>query len=205
MTTGFSLVLYSRLHLLKPSVMTLRVVLACIIIDAFLFHSPTFIITSVADVHLTPLLYKVYKVVSFMEVAFSVQEVVIAALYIYLFVQFTKDSMREPGTKAALRLLIVAECMVVSTDIVLCILLYMKLYLPRVMIQSWVVVAKLQIEFVILNSLQKFSQRHANSFELGAWERHEGDLETPGFITTPPSDINVVGPTLGVTLDQKKM
>lgn len=203
MVAGFSLVLYSRLHLLNPSVTTLRIVLICIISDAILFHGAVVITTMIGNVHLTPLLYKTYKIVSFMEVVSSAQETAIATLYIYLFVRFTKDSIREPGTRMALRLLIVAECVVISTDIVLCVLLYLKLYLPRMMIQSWISVMKLQIEFVMLNSLMKFSQRRANRLELGTWQRHEENLEAPDFVTTPANVRELEVPISSATPDQK--
>ena len=74
--------------------------------------------------------------------------------------------------------------MVLSTDILLCILLYLKYYLPRQMIQTWIALLKLQVEFVILNSLQKFSQRHANRVDLPVW-RDDNDAGLPEFITMP--------------------
>ena len=114
----------------------------------------------------------------------QVQEAALATLYIYLFIQFTKDSINERTTRKALVLLLVAEFMVLSTDILLCILLYLKYYLPRQMIQTWIALLKLQVEFVILNSLQKFSQRHANRVDLPVW-RDDNDAGLPEFITMP--------------------
>lgn len=43
------------------------------------------------------------------------------------------------------------------------------------MIQTWVSVVKLQIEFVILEQLLKFSRRHAG----------RTDVEVPEFVTVP--------------------
>jgi hypothetical protein len=51
MVKDLSFVLYSRLHLLKPSKTTLRVVLALIIVDAFLFHGPVIISTIFGNVY----------------------------------------------------------------------------------------------------------------------------------------------------------
>ena len=72
MTTGFAFVLYSRLHLLDPSKRLLRIVLVCIMIDAFLFHGPVFVVTNIASVHLTQTIYNVYKIVTYTEIGLSV-------------------------------------------------------------------------------------------------------------------------------------
>lgn len=103
------------------------------------------------------------------------QEAALATLYIYLFIQFTRDSLHDPATRKALVLLLAAEFMVLTTDVLLCILLYLKYYLPRQMIQTWVSVVKLQIEFVILEQLMKFSRRHAGRMDVGV----------PEFVTVP--------------------
>jgi hypothetical protein len=162
MVTGFSFVLYSRLHLLQPSKLLLKIVLYCIIIDAWLFHAPVFIATIYGNVEVAKASVKVFTVLSSMEIAFSVQETVLASLYIYLFLKFTADSRHEPETKRTLYLLIAAEIMVLSTDIVLNVLLYTKIYLPRAMLQSFMSMLKLKIEFIVLNALIKFANAKSN-------------------------------------------
>lgn len=197
MVTGFALVLYSRLHLLKPSKLLLRIAMICIIADAILFHGSIVVITTMFNVSPSPLLVRIYRCVAYTELAFSVQEAVIAALYIYLFAEFTKDSIREASTRKALLLLVLAECVVLSTDIVLCVLLYLKYYLPRQMLQTWCSILKLQIEFLILNWLQKFSQLRANRLDLGSWQRGDYNLDASDFITAPfdgrESQVQVAG------------
>lgn len=162
MVTGFSFVLYSRLHLLQPSKLLLRVVLWVIIVDAVLFHAPVFIATIYGNVNVAKANFKVLKILFSMEIVFSVQETAIASLYIYLFLQFTADSRHEPETKRTLYLLIAAECMVLSTDIVLNVLLYTKIYIPRAMLQSFMSMLKLKIEFIVLNALVKYAHAKAN-------------------------------------------
>jgi hypothetical protein len=175
MVTGFSFVLYSRLHLLNPSKTTLRVILAFIIVDAVLFHGPVIISTIVGNVHFTETASRVFDVASFTEIAFSVQETVLAGLYIYFFLNFTRDSRAEPETIKTLRLLVCAECVVLSVDVVLNVLLYEKLYLPRAMIQAFSSMLKLKIEFIVLNSLVDFSQSRSSQVALQSWHsRDEG-------------------------------
>lgn len=151
MVTGFSVVLHSRLHLMQPSPILLRIVLACIVLNVFLFHVPVIVITIHGNAHFTPLIYKIYSILSWTEVVFSVQETMTATINVMPFFHFTKGSARNHGTTKALRLLVAAEGVVLIADIVLTVLLYTKYYLPRMMIQPWVSVEKLQIEFVILN------------------------------------------------------
>jgi hypothetical protein len=158
MVTGFSLVLYSRLHLLKPKETILRVILACIIVDAILVHGPTIISTIVVNVRLTKTATHVYEIFSFTEIAFSVQETVLASLYIYLFLQYTADSREERETNTTLRMLVAAELVVLSTDAVLNALLYTKYYLSRVMIQAFMSAVKLKVEFFVLNSLVEYAR-----------------------------------------------
>lgn len=75
-----------------------------------------------------------------------------------------------------------AEFVVFSTDIILNVLLYTELYLARALIQSFVVVLKLKIEFIILNSLRTYSKSKIT--QQGALEWHGHDAEAgPAFLT----------------------
>jgi hypothetical protein len=51
MVTGFSCVLYSRLHLVNPGKKVLRATLAAIIMDALLFHGPVIASTIASNIH----------------------------------------------------------------------------------------------------------------------------------------------------------
>jgi hypothetical protein len=184
MVTGFSFVLYSRLHLFKPRETILRAILACIIVDAILFHVPTIISTIIVNIRLTETSARVYEIISFTEIAFSVQETVLASLYIYFFLQYTADFKDDPQTKKTLRLFIAAECIVLSTDIVLNALLYTKVYLARIMIQAFMSVLKLKIEFIVLNSLVEYAQHKSHRLRQNA-PISAGQTETPGSVMNP--------------------
>jgi hypothetical protein len=73
MVSGFALVLYSRLHLFKPSKLLLRIALICIVVDAILFHGPILVVTTIFRVSPSPLLLEIYRYAAYTEVAFSVQ------------------------------------------------------------------------------------------------------------------------------------
>jgi hypothetical protein len=192
MVSGFSFVLYSRLHLLKPAKKTLNLVLACIIVNAVLFHGPVLIVSIISNIHSTAAVIQAYDVASFTEVAFAVQETVLAGMYIYLFIHFTADSKNDSDTRRTLRLLISAECVILTADIVLNVLLYMKLYLPRVMIQALISVVKLQIEFAILNSLVEFAQRKSQSLTSPSWYTRIDTPKSPTSSLSLPSKRNVM-------------
>jgi hypothetical protein len=187
MVTGFSFVLYSRLHLLNPRKQTLRVILTFITVDAVLFHGPVVVSTIIGNVHFSPTIGRVFDIASFTEIAFSVQETTLAGFYIYLFLQFTKDSRKEPSTKATLRLLLMAESVVFSVDIVLNVLLYKKLYLPRSMIQAFSSILKLKIEFIVLNALVKYAHAKSRNPVLRSWTDGGDTLASPSPILVSPS------------------
>jgi hypothetical protein len=84
MVTGFSFVLYSRLHFLHQRKQTLRVVLGLIIVDAFLFHGPVVVSSIIGNVHFSKTIGRVFDIASYTELAFSVQETIPAGLYISL-------------------------------------------------------------------------------------------------------------------------
>jgi hypothetical protein len=179
MVTGFSFVLYSRLHLLKPNKMLLRVVLCCIVINGVLFHIPVVVTTLMGNVLSKPIIGRIYAISSFMEIVFSVQETVLASTYIYLFLQYTKDSRSEPETKRTLYLLIGAECAVLSTDLILNALLYTEFYLARTMIQAFISMLKLKVEFIVLNSLVKFATTKSSRPVADLWLAPMDTPETP--------------------------
>lgn len=195
MVTGFSFVLYSRLHFLNPKPIILRVVLMCIIIDALLFHVPIFVTTILSNVHYTTATWKAYMITSYTEIAFTVQETLITTLYVYLFLVYTKDRRREPETKLILWQLFAAEFVVFSTDIILNVLLYTENYLPRQIIQSFASVLKLRIEFAVLNSLIRYSQSKSSQqmnldwqveplespVEVGPMSQRRGIFEQPWY------------------------
>jgi hypothetical protein len=74
MTTGFSVVLYSRLHLVNPGKKVLQIALIVIIVDAILVHGSIFTSIIYSMVHPTAVAWKVYGDISFSEVVFTVHK-----------------------------------------------------------------------------------------------------------------------------------
>jgi hypothetical protein len=187
-TTGFAFVLYSRLYLLQPSPRVLKAFKFLIIIDAILFHTPTVVITTLYNQIPSSRIIQIGFIIAKFEIAFTIQEALLTTLYVYLFIRFTKDHQNDPGTKHTLWKLLAAELFVLVTDIIFNVLLYMQFFLARQMIQAFVAALKLRIEFVILNSLVKYSQSKASRESALDWH---GEID---FITMPKEHLNTTAP-----------
>jgi hypothetical protein len=192
-TTAFSFVLYSRLHLLQPSERLLQITKWAIIVDSVVFLLPTVVTTTLLSIHEEPTWFRVAFIVTKTEVVFTVQEILITTMYIYLFVRFTKGHRDEPRTRATFYQLLVAEVFVMTTDIILIVLLYTENFLARQMITSFTVAVKIRIEFLVLNSLVEYSQ--------ATQQRRQATLEWHGDVEQIPSpgvlDVGRYEPKLG--------
>ncbi|KAF2430890.1 hypothetical protein EJ08DRAFT_573016, partial [Tothia fuscella] len=158
MTTGFSLVLYSRLHLVNPQKIVLTTSLIVIILNAVVFHGAILSSIIYSMVHPTDAAWKAYVDLSFSEIVFAVQEIALSTSYVYFFFQFTAGSRAEPKTKVILQFLIGVELLVLAADVILNVLLFKEIYMARWMIQSFLVMLKVKVEFMVLNSLVEYSQ-----------------------------------------------
>jgi hypothetical protein len=187
-TTGFAFVLYSRLYLLQPSPRVMKAFKVLIIIDAILFHTPTVVITTLYNQYPKSRIIQIGFIIAKFEIAFTIQEAMLTTLYIYLFIRFTKDHEDDTRTKYTLWLLLATELFVLVTDIILNVLLYMQIYLARQMIQAFAAALKLRIEFVVLNSLVKYSQNKASRESPLDWH---GEID---FITMPSEHLKSPGP-----------
>jgi hypothetical protein len=159
MVTGFSLVLYSRLHLILHSAKVLRVLLAVIVVNCVLVQSPLLILAFVGAPRYVIFL-KVATFMSHLEIIFSVQEIILSSLYIYLFIRFVRQGGAKGvrSLKRTFYLLILAEVVIVVCDVALNVLLYYGWYLARRTILAFVYALKLQIEFLVLNRLARSRQ-----------------------------------------------
>ncbi|KAI1397086.1 hypothetical protein F4819DRAFT_473258 [Hypoxylon fuscum] len=157
MVSGFSIVLWSRLHLLAstyPRVL-LRIVFAMIVVDGVLFHPPIIVFQFLslnAPTHA--------KIPPYMDVtehiqvmAFLVQETIISAIYVWGTLQLLKQS---PNTKAknTMAFLIIVQIIVVLADVLVIVLDYLEYLMFKPILQSFVYAFKLQVEFVVLNEFK---------------------------------------------------
>ncbi|KAJ6086215.1 hypothetical protein N7486_010496 [Penicillium sp. IBT 16267x] len=151
-TTGFSIVLYSRLHFVVHSRRTLRVILAIIIFDAFLFHTPlSVLLLGTATGHdswnsiIPPFEY-------FQACGFLIQETMLGGIYIIQTAQFLR-----PGYSTELhrpvRRLIAVQVGVVLLDIAFIVLDCVGYFTIKAILHPFIYGFKLKIEFAVLNLL----------------------------------------------------
>ncbi|TLD18337.1 2-oxoisovalerate dehydrogenase subunit beta [Venturia nashicola] len=154
MVTGFSMILYSRLHLVLYNRNHLRILLAMILVDAFLFHLPVIVSDYVKGEKGT----KLYWVVSKMEIIFCAQEFFLSTLYTYLYWKLFRDETSKKEMQTTFYLLIVAQFIILSADVVLSTLLYTSIFVARMMILPLTSALKIRIELLVLNRLAGFGQ-----------------------------------------------
>ncbi|TID21703.1 2-oxoisovalerate dehydrogenase subunit beta [Venturia nashicola] len=163
--TGFALVLYSRLNILRPKRRLLQAAVAMIIVTAVIGHVPFLIRTIATLVGHLDLVERVHDIAEYFELLFAVQEILISSCYVYYFWQYMNDA--PPATQEDMRKdinvtftgLIAAYIWVLLSDITLYALLYNDYYLARMMIMPLSQAIKLSLEFVVLNYLVNFRKQ----------------------------------------------
>jgi hypothetical protein len=158
MVTGFSMVLYSRLHLVNFTIKNphiLRITLIMIITDAFLFHTPTIVFQFGLANQSTHDQYASYlHVMERIQImGFSLQEITLTSIYIYGTLQIIKNSLNSK-IRTTMIFLILIQVMVMCCDISVIALDYANYYMLKAVVQSFFYALKLQLEFVILNKFR---------------------------------------------------
>jgi len=158
MVTGFSMVLYSRLHLVNFTIKNphiLRITLIMIITDAFLFHTPTIVFQFGLANQSTHDQYASYlRVMERIQImGFSLQEITLTSIYIYGTLQIIKNSLNSK-IRTTMVFLILIQVMVMCCDISVIALDYANYYMLKAVVQSFFYALKLQLEFVILNKFR---------------------------------------------------
>ncbi|CAO2650020.1 Nn.00g013120.m01.CDS01 [Neocucurbitaria sp. VM-36] len=184
MVTGFSVVLYSRLGVLVAGAHKrtwLNFTLAMIVMDAFLFHVPTIVFqfgVSNAPTHAKylPFMAPMERV---QVMAFSIQETIISAMYIYHTLKYLRESLHK-DTRKTIALLIWVQVIVILCDVLVITLDYCEYFSLKAVIHSFVYAFKLQLEFVILNDVKAMAQKgrfalsNPNSGQVYALRRDDG-------------------------------
>jgi len=189
MVSGFSVVLYSRLHLVIRSQRTLRLVLAMIITDAFLFHVPTIVFQYGTSDHKTHKKFLPYMapMERIQVLGFSIQEILISCIYIYATLQMLKGSFNKKIRQTTL-ILILIQIVVILCDVVVISLDYAQYFTLKAVIHSFVYAFKLQLEFVILNQFRDVIAKGGLAPRgLDALQGEDNGPNPPFWQSTPPS------------------
>lgn len=153
-TTGFSVVLYSRLHLVLHDSCIPLIVLTFIIVDAILFHTPIVIFAFALDgPNAARWVAPMAIAERVMIVAFTIQETLISSIYTYATAQLLKSGY-SVQLRNVLVLLVLAQLAVFSSDMVMVVVDYLDMFTLKASMHPFIYAVKLKIEFVVLNQLR---------------------------------------------------
>lgn len=172
MVTGQSFVLYSRLHLVVRRRRTLHLVLAMIITDGVLLHTPTIVLTigsnGPSGRHWAP----IFNIMERIQLAmFCIQEFLISTVYIVYTLRLL-GSIYHSRTRAVMIQLVVINSVCLSMDVVLIGLEYSNNYVGETSVKAMIYSIKLKLEFMVLNQLMSLMTQAGGMTEEGrGWSR----------------------------------
>jgi hypothetical protein len=207
--TGFSVVLWSRLHLVVNNPRILKGVLFMIVFDGTICLGAT----SIFEFGLSNSKYRTtfYPAINIIErtqqTVFTVQEIVISFIYIYYTAQFL-GSGYAMHTRKVIRLLLCVQVIVITLDLVLTATVYMDKLILRCTLHPFFYTVKLKLEFILLNQLQTLfkhnsapeqilhvldSQLHGSlpPMKKSPWKPREPDFITVADMVNQPPGSNL--------------
>jgi hypothetical protein len=158
-TTGFSVVLYSRLHLVVRNQTALRLVLTLVIIDAFLFHTPIAVLVLGQSTGRFQSWDKYLDIFErFQVLGFTIQESLISGTYIWTTARFLQSSYSK-RLREVMSLLILTQLVVITMDIALILIDYIGYFTLKAALHPLAYAIKLKLEFAVLNLLLSLFRR----------------------------------------------
>lgn len=163
MVTGQSLVLWSRLHLVVQNPTILRWTLAMIIVDAIIFHIPASVLELGSHSNKSALFTPGFNIFERIQlIAFSLQEVVLSAIYSYEAVRLLNLRPRGHYRGTLVQLLIVNLAMILMDAAVIGVQ-YSGFFDIHVTLKAFVYSVKLKLEYAVLGRLVIFTEMCGSS------------------------------------------
>ncbi|KAI9716782.1 MAG: hypothetical protein M1812_005122 [Candelaria pacifica] len=199
MILGFSLVLYSRLHLVIRNRRIQQAVLIMIIVVYLGIQWPT---TIIFFGYISPKYSKAWaKTDEAMEkvqvVVVSIAETIIEAIYIWATLRLLKPGINVQPRKVLILLITISSVNMLS-NIMLIAMDYADLYVMKAAIHGWVYAAKLRVEFIVLNQLMAIASKGlapsgtaASPAKSGQSDQYQGSLPTSYTASQPDSSIGL--------------
>lgn len=157
--TGFSIVLWSRLHLVVRNPSILKWLLVLILVNGLVCHTPVVVfefglMTSHHDTYYRPM--QIMERIQ--QTVFTLQETVMSCLYIYHTRKFLKIGY-PMQTRKVIGLLLLVQLLVIALDAVLTLFDYTDKFTLKCTLHPLVYSIKLKLEFIVLNQLQSLVKR----------------------------------------------
>jgi len=157
--TGFSVVLWSRLHLVVQDPRILRGVLIMIVINGLVLHTPIVVFEfGLMSRHRERFLQPMEIMERIQQTVFTLQEVIISGLYIFHTVRFL-DAGFATRTRKVVALLISVQVLAISMDAGLTTFDFMNMFTLKCTLHPFVYSVKLKLEFIVLNQLLSIVKR----------------------------------------------
>lgn len=158
MVTGQSLVLWSRLHLVLQNHKILKGVLYMIIIDAFVFHTPVFVLMYGMVSPKSHLFVRGYDIMERVQlVGFCLQELVLSGIYVWETAKMLR-LRPEPRHKQILVQLLIINIFILILDVAILGTEYAGYYAVQVMFKPVAYSIKLKLEYTILGKLVEIAR-----------------------------------------------
>lgn len=187
MVTGQSFVLYSRLYLVIENRRVLHAVKGMIIMNIFLLHVPTTVLTYAANYLQSYDSVAGYDAMEKIQLTgFCIQEVIISSLYMWetnRMLQLNSDR----GSRNTIMQLLAVNVSCILMDIALMVIEFMNFYIYQTTLKAALYSIKLKLEIAVLGKLVKVAHQHLwrSSF-------HTAGGQYPSFVdpTRIASDFN---------------
>ncbi|KAJ5394731.1 hypothetical protein N7509_006518 [Penicillium cosmopolitanum] len=159
MVTGESFVLYSRLHLVLQNLRVLRLVKGMIIMNIFILHVPTTVLTYTANFSGSPTSISGYNVMEKVQLTgFCIQEATISGIYLCEISRMLRLKADDVSRKTILQLLAVNLACILM-DIALMIIEFMNFYIYQTTIKATLYSIKLKLEVAVLGNLVEIAHQ----------------------------------------------
>ncbi|KAK1986975.1 integral membrane protein [Colletotrichum cereale] len=161
MVTGQSVVLWSRLHLVVYNRMTIRLVLAMIVVSVLLFHVPQTVLFAGVWATNDPVWterFRIFEKASLM--VFTLQEAIITGIFVRAGFRSFKGlfEYKARDARTLLSYLVTMFALVFLLDVGLLVLEYMGLFVFQTSSKPLVYSIKLKVEFAVLQKLLSFTK-----------------------------------------------
>lgn len=198
LNTGFSLVLWSRLHLVVNNPRFLKVTLIIILANAVIWNALSLGI-SIGYVPKFKYEYPLAaKVITIMEsVVYIVQETFLSAVYMYQTARFLKRGF-STHIRKIISFLQFVQMLVIASDLTLFVMSMKRLYIISAVLFPFTCAIKLHLEIAVLDLLRKLVQRGLPSgltllpvqetkkpVPIAPREEDSDQAAQTGFLTTP--------------------
>lgn len=159
-SNGFSLVLWSRLHLITVSRQIRILLLVMIMTTGVVLQGTTLTITQIQLAHPTLALKLISgnsKLNCAIQIAFATQETLLSSVYIYYVIRFLRSGFHSNARNAALFLLFI-HCLIICVDVILTSLPFTQHQRLAQTLYTVSYALKLRFEFIVLNQLKTYAR-----------------------------------------------